>query len=410
MRKIAVMIETSRAYGRALMEGIAAYAQETRDWKLRSLPNGPLTAAQLQEYDGLIIRLADPKIAAEIARAHLPAIDVYGDRPLDVYGDRPLECGDRPPEDGVCPQLPVADGNHEKIGEMAANFFIQRGFTNFAWCGIDGLSFSDRRGEMFCRTLEAHGFHPLRYSRPRRIRADSSLFYDERLDRIPDAAELSRWLGTVPPQTAIFCCHDYRAYQLMLVATDLKLRIPEEIAILGVDNDTTLCSFAPVPLSSIDPDAFKVGHSAARMLDAILTERPAPRRTHRFAVTPAGIVERESTEFMPTDPPWLSTALLFIEKNFPRGISAADVVRLVGKSSTYVERIFKRKTSLSVQAYIVRRRMDEAVRLLKTTNLMTKEIGYRCGYRSAQYFCRAFADYHHRRPQDFRPGNAQAAM
>lgn len=139
--------------------------------------------------------------------------------PNDVYGDRP--------------QIPIADGNHEKIGEMAANFFIKRGFRNFAWCGIDGLTFSDRRGDAFCREIAARGFESLRYRRPRRIRADSSLFYDERLDRIPDAAELARWLGSVPKPTAVFCCHDYRAYQLMLVASDLKIHIPEELSILA---------------------------------------------------------------------------------------------------------------------------------------------------------------------------------
>lgn len=387
MKKIAVMIETSRAYGRALMEGIAAFAQEAGDWKLRSLPNERITAEQLEDYDGLILRLADAETAQEITRAHLPAIDVYGDCPQG---------------EGVCPPLPVSDGDHEKIGKMAAKFFIKRGFRNFTWCGIDGLTFSDRRGDAFCREIAAGGFEPLRYRRPRRIRADSSLFYDERLDRIPDAAELARWLGSVPKPTAVFCCHDYRAYQLMLVASDLKIRIPEELSILGVDNDTTLCAFAPVPLSSIDPNAFKVGYSAARMLQAILTDPPRDKIHRAHAVNPVGIVERESTEFIPTDPPWLSQALIFIEKNFSRGISAVDVIRLVGKSSTYVERIFKQKTTLSVQAYITRVRMAEAERLLTTTDLMIKEISYRCGYRSVQYFCRAFTAFHGRRPLSVR--------
>ena len=423
MKKIAVMIETSRAYGRALMEGIAAFAQEAGDWKLRSLPNERITAEQLKNYDGLILRLADTATAQEITRAHLPAIDVYGDRPQTAHGDRPLAPdGDRPlapegdrPQDvvgpngdcpplpnGVCPPLPIADGNHEKIGEMAANFFIKRGFRNFAWCGIDGLTFSDRRGDAFCRKISAGGFEPLRYRRPRRIRADSSLFYDERLDRIPDAAELARWLGSVPKPTAVFCCHDYRAYQLMLVASDLKIRIPEELSILGVDNDTTLCAFAPVPLSSIDPNALKVGYSAARMLQAILTDPPREKVHRAHAVNPVGIVERESTEFIPTDPPWLSQALMFIEKNYPRGISAVDVIRLVGKSSTYVERIFKQKTALSVQAYITQVRMAEAERLLTTTDLMIKEISYKCGYSSVQYFCRVFAERHGHRPLSLR--------
>ena len=400
MKQIAVMIETSRAYGRALMEGVAAYAQQAGDWKLRSLANGRVTAKTLRGYDGLIIRLADRTLASAIRVTGLPAIDVYGDRPPAAKGDRPQGSeGDRPPAakrdrpqaDG---DIPISDGDHRLTGEMAADFFQKRGFRHFAWCGVDGLSFSDQRGAGFCRALEVKGFTPLRYTRPRRIRADSSLFYDERLDRIPDAAELAKWLKSLPHPTAVFCCHDYRAYQLMLVASDLGLRIPHELAILGVDNDTTLCSFAPVPISSIDPNAFQVGFAAARMLQDIIDGR----QVVSASVEPLRIVERESTEFIPVETPWLSDALMFIEKNYVRGISAADVIRRAERSSTFVERVFRQKTGVSILAYLTRLRMAEAARLLETTDLMVKEIGLRCGYRSAQYFCRAFTSYHGRSP------------
>ena len=381
MKQIAVMIETSRAYGRALMEGIAAFAQKSGDWKLRSLANGRITAATLRDYDGLIARLADGKVAAAIRAVNLPAVDVYGDRPRTDGGT-----------------IPIADGDHRLTGEMAAEFFLKRGFRNFAWCGVDGLNFSDERGRGFCDALETRGFTPVRYTRPRRIRSDSSLFYDERLDRIPDADKLARWLRTLPHPTAVFCCHDYRAYQLMLVASDLGIRIPRELSVLGVDNDTTLCSFAPVPISSIDPNAFQVGFTAARMLQDAMDGR----QVASSSVEPSRIVERESTEFIPVETPWLSDALMFIEKNYARGISAVDVIRITGRSSTFAERVFRQKTGLPIQAYLTRVRMAEAVRLLTTTDRMVKEIALLCGYRSAQYFCRAFTSFHGRRPLSLR--------
>ena len=387
MKQIAVMIETSRAYGRALMEGVAAHAQSVGDWKLRSLGNERITTARLRGFDGIIVRLADRRTARILAETGIPAVDVYGDgRRTD--------------------RIPVADSDHARIGEMAAEFFLKRGFKNLAWCGIDGLTFSDRRGDAFCRTVGRHALVPIRYARPHRLRADSSLFYDERLDSIPDAAELAAWLKSLPRPAAVFCCHDYRAYQLMLVAADLKLRIPRDLAILGVDNDTTLCSFAPVPLSSIDPDAVAIGRRAAEMLDAAIAGRRAGASS--VAVPPSRIVERESTELIPVETPWLADALMFIEKNYARGISAADVIRTSGKSSTYVERIFRQKTGLSIQAYLTRARMDEAVRLLTTTDKMVKEIALSCGYRSAQYFCRAFAAYHGRTPLSVRESRQTA--
>ena len=386
MKNIAVMIETSRAYGRMLMEGIAAHAQEAGDWKLRSLADERVTAARLAKYDGVIIRLTDRRTERTILESGVPAVDVYG------YAPHP---------DG----LPVADGDHEQTGELAAEFFLRRGFVHLAWCGFDGLSFSDRRGEGFCQAVRRHGLQPIRYSpRPRR-RPDPSLIYAERLDNIPDARELADWLKTLPKPAAVFCCHDYRAYQLMLVAEDLKLKIPNELAILGVDNDTTLCSFAPVPLSSIDPDAFSVGKCAAGMLDAAMKSRP--RSIRSTAIPPTGIVQRESTDFIPTEIPWLSDTLLFIEKNWSRDISAVDIIAVSGKSATYAERLFRQKTGRSIQAYLTRLRLENAMELLKTTDLPVKTIAANCGYGSAQYFSRVFLNAYGRTPLAFRPQSQQ---
>ena len=393
MRTIAVSIETSRAYGRAMMEGIAEFAQKRGDWKLRSVADGALTAHRLQGFDGVILRLGSRKTANAIVRAGLPAVDVYGFR--DAV---------RSQKDG---SIAVADSNHEAIGRIAAEFFSSRGFKDVAFCGIDGLHFSDRRGRAFLRTAKDLGVRTHQYTRPRQTLANASLFFAERLDQTPDAESLRAWLLALPKPIAVFCCHDYRAYQLMQTAHDLRLRIPDDIAVLGVDNDTTLCSFAPVPLSSIDPDARRLGYSAARMLNAMMERQPS-NPSHRAFLSPTkGLVERESTEFIPLVPKWLSDALVFIGKNYSRGISASDVFKLSGRSATYVERIFRKHLSKSVHGYISKVRIDEAMRLLKTTDLMIKEIGERCGYSATPYFCRAFADHTGKNPSDVRRENRE---
>ena len=423
MKQIAIQIETSRAYGRALMEGISAYAQERGDWKLRLLPNESDLTEALAGFDGLILRLVDPMVRSQIVTANIPAVDVFGDSPPDSNGDSPRNPGDSPRY-----SIPICDGNHEKTGKMAAEFFVGRGFRNFGWCGIDGLTFSDRRGAAFCAAIEGtvpripEGTVPVdsqgtvpkdfqgtgpkvfRYVRPKRLKADASVFYGERLDLIPDAKELATWLHRLPKPIAVFCCHDYRAYQLMLVATDLKLRIPQDIAILGVDNDTTLCSFAPVPLSSIDPDAFRVGYSAARLLDAQMLNPPAKRVHAPFLTPPKGIVERESTEIVPEHEQWVSDALMFIEKNAVRGISAADVIAKTGKSSTYVERIFRKELGKSVLERILEVRMEVARELLRTTDLQIKAVAARAGFSSPQYFCRSFLAATGMTPKTYREG------
>lgn len=187
----------------------------------------------------------------------------------------------------------------------------------------------------------------------------------------------------------------------MLVAEDLKLKVPNDLAILGVDNDTTLCSFAPVPLSSIDPDAFAIGKRAAEILEEAM--KPHKHSIRSVTIPPKEIVQRESTDFIPTEIPWLSAALLFIEKNWSRDISAADVITLSGKSATYAERIFRQKTGRSIHAYLSRLRLENAKKLLETTDIPVKVVAANCGYGSAQYFSRAFLKVHGRPPLSFRP-------
>ena len=224
------------------------------------------------------------------------------------------------------------------------------------------------------------------------------MIFRENPERFADKARVRKWLKSLPKPVAIFCCSDIRALQLQQVALACKFNVPQDVAILGVDDDTMICSLATVPISSIDPNAFQVGFAAARMLQDVMDGR----QVASSAVEPSRIVERESTEFIPVETPWLSDALMFIEKNYAHGISAADVIRITGRSSAFAERVFRQKTGFSIQAYLTRVRMAEAVRLLTTTDRMVKEIALLCGYRSAQYFCRAFTSFHGRRPLSLR--------
>ena len=204
---------------------------------------------------------------------------------------------------------------------------------------------------------------------------------------------------------AVFCCNDLRAIQLQQVAREIGLRVPEDVAILGVDNDTILCSFAEIPTSSIDPNAFQVGYDAARILRAMLLKMPE-RKAHKIRYVRSGrLIERSSTELMPIDPPWLGDILMHIERNMRRPVSTSEIFELSGRSSTAVENAFRNKLHTSVQAYITSVKMREAKRLLADPSLRISEVAYLCGFSSPQYFCRTFTAAFGLNPKSFRTQN-----
>ena len=359
------MVENSRAYGRRLIEGIAAYAQDNCSWLLRPVAADEALSTNLKEFDGVIARIADDRLAGRIRASGCPAVDVFCQKPH--------------------PGLAGVDSDHRAIGRAAREFFVSRGFANFAYCGFPGTAFSDAREKAYSDESTCV------YSPRKRLPSDESQFYDERIDRIQDARSLVRWLKTLPKPAAVFCCNDLRAIQLQRVAIDSGLRVPEDLAILGVDNDTIACSFAEVPISSINPNSFEIGRAAARILGAMLVKKAAKRHHRIHSVKPGEITERTSTEFMPIDPPWLGQVLMHIEKNMRRPIPAAEIFALSERSSTFVENVFKAKLGMPVQAYVTSVKMREARRLIDNPSLRISEIGDLCGFSSPQYFCRTFA-------------------
>lgn len=371
MKKIAVGVEVvpSVAFGRAFVEGVSRYAIEQGNWQLVALQQDTLSIKSLKRLDGAILRIFDDKTEKIIKAADIPAVDVFCAKP----------------------RLGIAQVTTDEraAGRMAADFFLKRGFRNFGCCGVNGYAYSDTILDAFMERVAEAGFITSRYECPSRFSGkdiiDRSTPY-----HTPDVTNVRKWLRTLPKPVAVFCCNDHRAYQVMDTAHKANIGIPNEVSIMGCDNDTMLCAFAPVPISSVDSDAVGLGYSAARTMNAIMTAKPADKIHRMIRFPPRGIVERESSEFAPVGPAWLSDALLIIEKNLSRGIAAKQIFEMAGYSTPYVEKIFKANLGVTVQTYITNARMKMAVSLLRDGKLSTKEIAAACGYASPQYFCRVF--------------------
>lgn len=387
--KVAVFVETARAYGRALCEGIADFAQGNGHWifegggdswqnNVRMLP---------RDVDGVIARIPDAKMARALARLNVPVIDIY--------------------HWGQYAGISSVDADHAAIGRMAATWFMERRFKNYAFCGYAGAPFSDLRGEFFRKTVEAQGLTCAIY-RGKKYENDylgHMILQAESYGEAPDQLRLLQWLKKLPRPTAIFCCHDIRAYHVAMLCKEAGFDVPHEVAVMGVDNDRILCSFSDPMLSSIDPDAHRIGWLAAQHLYARMQYKHTA--IQNMVVSPKQIVERASTEIDPVEPQWLSHALRYIRQNLSSGVNAEEVIRFVELSHTQVERTFSRVLGCTIHQEIARLRMREACRLLLETTLSAAEVGKQSGFSSPQYFNRSFMLQFQQTPGHYRLYNTR---
>jgi LacI family transcriptional regulator len=371
-KRIMIAAERSSAYGRNFICGVAEDAEQNPEWDLELINPESATAKADDEYDGWICRVTDRRMAKALAKSARPVVDCLC--AVDM------------------PEFATVKTDAEKIGELAAQHFLERHFVNFAFCGYRRVAFSDRRRNAFAESLKQHSFQPSIYRPPLRPshRFGRDFLLGDRTESPPDADDLAAWLKRLPKPVGVFCCDDLRASQLAALCRTLKLSVPDDVAILGVDDDPIYCMFSTPRLSSIDPDSVAIGRTAAQALSDMLADRNVAVHPPNMTVPPKGVVKRTSTDTYPDAPPWFAEAMFFIRRNVAKGISASDVFRHVGYSRTLVERAFREHISSSVQRKIAEARIDEAMRLLSSTHLPVKEIASLSGFSTLEYLTHAF--------------------
>ena len=372
-KTIAVAVERASAYGRNFICGVAEVAEQAPEWNLALIDPTATTEKAYAGYDGWICRVTDEHMANALKRCGCPVVDCL--------------CAVETPEFATIRTDAV------RIGQLAAEHFLSRRFTNFAFCGYRHATFSDRRRNAFFGCLRDSGFQPAIYRPPLRPTHQFGVDFllGDRTEAPPDADDLSGWLIRLPKPVGVFCCDDLRAFQLSMLCKSLGLAIPDDIAILGVDDDPVYCMFSTPRLSSIDPDATAIGRTAFLTLLQMMTNAKKVPNAPQLMIPPKGVVERESTNIYPNAPRWFADAVSFIHCNAIKGISASDVFKHVGFSRTLVEQVFRENSSSSVQKMIAKTRLNEAKKLLDTTSLPVKEVATLSGFSTLEYLSHAFA-------------------
>jgi LacI family transcriptional regulator len=369
--RVMVIQETSVQPGRDKLRGIFNYAHLYGPWHLhlvhgRSGEQKPATAADWGGYDGIIAGQMMLDLASLLKRTRVPIVLID---PLD---------------EALKPGSPFAKcsctlDDSESVGRAGADYFLARGYREFAFVG-DHLSrnWSVGRGEGFRKRTAEAGF-------------DCRLYPSARgsADWGDDGKRLAAWLEGLPKPTALMAAMDSRAHQVVEACAEAGLRVPQDVAVLGVDDDELICNGSIPTLSSIRRDTEQCGFMAAQMLDRLM--RRATRRREVFLYGVREVVTRDSTQpqAVPSDPV-VRRAREFIHINAGTPIDIPDVVRHLNVSRRLAELRFRAACGHSLLDEIQNARLERVERLLKETDLPLTEICARCGYRTDVHLRRVF--------------------
>ncbi len=376
--RVAMWIESSRGYGRGLIRGVANYVRSHGPWSIHFTPHGlrePFSAwLRNWDGDGILARIDDRRMARLFRLKDLPLIDLRGRLPdLDI---------------------PTVGLDNRPVARLAFEHLQQRGFRHYGFCGlpVGEHVHLDQRREFFIEEVARAGFacRVFSASRLRKIGSRTQLEH-ERLDA---------WLRSLPLPIGIMCCNDDRGRQLLDVCRTARLSVPDQIAVVGVDNDEELCNLSSPALSSVSVNAERIGYAAAEWLDRMMAGRKFPDRDVLFS--PTHVVTRQSTDTLAVDDPVLARALQFIRDHAGEAIGIDDVVKAAGTSRRFLERLMESRLQRSPNRELIRVRIDRARSLLLDTDLSLNAIAQRSGFRSAKYFGDAFRRVEGLAPGEFR--------
>jgi LacI family transcriptional regulator len=211
---------------------------------------------------------------------------------------------------------------------------------------------------------------------------------------------IAGWLRQQRHPLALVACNDVRAQQVLNACRDFGIKVPEEVAVMGVDNDDVLCNLSEPSLSSIQPDTERLGFEAAALLASLMQRATAVPGIRQ--IPPLTIFERSSTDVIPLEDPIVVQALRVIRERLNQGIGVKDVIIMAGRSRTDLEKRFRQHLKISIHGEILRQRLDRACELLRQTDLRVEEVARNSGFNTSAHLCRLFQRHLKSTPTDFR--------
>lgn len=379
--RVALLIESSRAYGRELLNGIAAFLQTHGPWSVfhqeRGLGDGVPGWLRGWKGDGVIARFETRDLVQRVRKLGVAAVDLRGR--FDIPGTPLIETDDR------------------AVVKLAIEHLAGRGLRHFAYCGFTGANYSERRLSYYRQLLGGDGKLDVFEGPPLQAGSDTVSMEAEGLSQ---ETRLARWLQELPRPVGVFACNDIRAQQVLNVCRAGGVSVPDDVAVVGVDNDEVLCNLSYPPLSSVEPDARQIGYQAAALLEQMMRGERAPAA--KLFVPPRGVVARASTDGLAIADRHVAAVLRFIRENACNGLDVREVLAQVPLSRSTLERRFHRYLGRSPKEEIIRVRLGRVKQLLAETDYTLAAIARRTGFQYVEHLSTLFAQKVGQTPGQFR--------
>lgn len=374
--KILVLIEASREFSRGIMSGLALYSKIRGPWMFVTRPpfyvketvdSKVISWIDTLSIDGIILQAQF--ITNQIRRAGVPLIALDANTKLKG--------------------IPRILSNNKHIGQMAAEHLLECGFSHLAFCGFDHLPWSQQRRDSFRQVVERTGA-------PCHIYEQSENHARQSWTR--EYFSIIDWLATLPKPLGLMACNDDRAQQILEACKIAGYAVPEEIAVVGADNDQLECVLTAPPLSSVSMNLEKAGYQTAETMDKLLRGQ----ETGDIIVDPIQVVRRQSTDIIAADDADVSAALRFIREHADERIQVNDVIQVLCVSRRTLYAKFHKALGRSVHDEIVRVRLARIKSLLTDTKLSISHIAKIMSFTGPDKLFRFFTRETGKTPTEFR--------
>lgn len=366
--RVLVEIPTANFLFRRMLEGVLEYARRKGPWNFRLiLTDDDAGSANALKWKATaaIVLTDSPKVVQRVSRMGVPTVFI------------------NPPECAALRQLPphvmAASYDHEAAGRAVADYFLRRKYRNFAWFSGNAATAGARgRHAGFVDALEKAGFKPKEFG------CDMTL---------------EDWLSALPKPCALFALHDRLARQVVAAAAEAGVMIPNDIAVMGVDNDEVLCETATPTLSTVDLNGRMMGFRCAHLLDKLMCGKSTQRRAKIGFLQ---IVTRQSTDASAISDPVVTKVLSHIRENLSSPLSIAKLARMGGCSVRTLQLKFGKVLGHSLREEIFRQRVYAARDMIVNTGKSIAEIAYECGFCSQSHLGQRVKDVFGKSPRQMR--------
>ncbi len=352
--RVALLLDAASGFMRQALRGISAYRHAGASWRVAALGSHALDVLEDSgtEWDGLLGYIATRDRAERVRRQPVPAVNL----------------GNRIPTPGI----PQVIGDDVAMGRVAAEHLLDRGFRRFAYCSVTGEAFTRERGRGFSETVAAAG-HPCDLYEPG---IERSALWNWALRQ----ADLARWVEGLASPVGALCAHDGLGVELLEACGRAGVRVPEDVAVVGVDNDAVLCEVAEPPLSSIDANTVRRGYEAAALLDRLMAGEAPPEGPTR--IEPIGVVARRSSDTLAVDDENVRAAMRFIYEHADTDISVADAAAVTYVSRRTLEYRFRKLMGHTLGEAVRRAHVERARGLLLTSDLTLHDVARASGFKN----------------------------